>query len=243
MKPTQSQKMIKKALVIGGSGGIGQIIVKNLNENGWNISILSRNNNKSGGNSKFYQADLRQPSDIKAAFEKIKREEIYFNSVINCAGVIQDRLLLKMSELDWSEVVKVNLDAAFWVTQLAAPLLEKAGGGHLIHLGSISGIRGKAGQGNYAAAKAGLVALAQSAARELGEKNIRVNVVLPGFLPTPMTAGISEAERESIRRENVLQRIGTAEEVARFVAFLCSTEHISGQVFNLDSRILPTWSG
>lgn len=231
----------KRVLVVGGGGGIGRTIAKFFDESGWKISILSRKINESGVNISFYEADLRVPAQIEAAFEKIKRDQGSFDAVINGSGLIQDQLLINMPEPAWDDVVNVNLSAAFRITRFAAPLLEKAGGGHLIHFSSISGVTGRRGQGNYAAAKAGLVALAKNAARELGEKNIRVNVIIPGFLRTPMTAKISAEQEEQIRRDNALGRIGTVDEVARFVHFLCSTENISGQVFNLDSRILPSW--
>lgn len=238
MKETDRQN---KILVVGGSGGIGKFIVYKFYESGWRVANLSRKYVNSGGICSFYPADLSKTSQIQEAFEIVENEFQHLDAVVNCAGIIHDQSLLKMSEPAWDSVIHLNLKAAFLITQLAAPLLEKNSGGHIVHMGSMSGMIGRFGQGNYAAAKAGLASLVKSAARELGGKNIRVNLVIPGFQRTPMTAGLSANQVEKIYRENVLGRIGTPEEVARFVHFLCTTEHISGQVFNLDSRILPTW--
>lgn len=230
-----------KILVVGGSGGIGKFIINKFYESGWKTANLSRKNVGSGDKCLFYPTDLSKISQIKETFKRLEKEFQNLDAVVNCAGIIQDQTLIKMSEPAWDSVLHLNLKAAFLITQLAAPLLEKNSGGHIVHMGSMSGMIGRFGQGNYAAAKAGLISLVKSAARELGEKNIRVNLVIPGFQRTPMTSRLSADQVEKIRRENVLGRIGTPEEVAKFVHFLCTTEHISGQVFNLDSRILPTW--
>jgi len=229
----------KNILIVGGSGVIGQELVKFYDESGWNTAILSRNNDGSGGNTLFLKADLRLSVQMDQAIEELRGHFGHLNAVVFCAGMISDQLILKMNEEDWDEVLRVNLKGVFLLIQRVSPLLELAGGGHLICLGSIVGSTGRIGQTNYAAAKAGLVALVKSSARELGPRNIRVNVILPGFINSSMSSKLSEAQREKIKQENVLGRVGNANEVARFIHFLSTTDHISGQVFNLDSRILP----
>jgi len=194
-----------------------------------------------GGNCIYLKADLTLPSQIDQAFTQLKSTISALDAVIFSAGVVQDQLLIKMVEADWDQVCAINLKSVWALTQKCLPLLEASGGGHLVHLGSIAGLTGRMGQANYSASKAGLIALSKSFAKELGPKNIRSNVVLPGFLKTPMTYGVSQDKVEKIKNENSLGRMGTVEEVARFIYFLCSTDHISGQVFNLDSRILPTF--
>jgi len=231
----------RNILVIGGSGGIGQNIVQLFDKNGWKVAILSRNADRSGGNCIYLKADLTLSSQIDQAFTQLKSKISALDAVIFAAGVIQDQLLINMVEADWDQVCEVNLKSVWALTQKCLPLLEASGGGHLVHLGSIAGLTGGMGQANYSASKAGLIALSKSFAQELGPKNIRSNVVLPGFLKTPMTQGVSQDKIEKIKNENSLGRMGTVEEVARFIYFLCSTDYISGQVFNLDSRILPTF--
>lgn len=233
--------MEKQILIVGGRGGLGEVLAQKFDKSGWKVLILSRKTDRNGGKYPYFRADLRVPSQIRVAAKEINLRFNKLHAVLFCAGVVQDQTLLKLEESHWDEVLQVNLKSSFLLTQLLTPLLGSADGGHLVHLGSIVGLTGRRGQSNYAAAKAGLVALAKSSAKELGSQNIRVNVVLPGFLKTPMTAHLTRKHIEQIYNDNVLGRTGTLEEVAQFVLFLCSTKHISGQVFNLDSRILPTF--
>jgi 3-oxoacyl-[acyl-carrier protein] reductase len=133
----------------------------------------------------------------------------------------------------------VNLRGVFLVCRAAAPLLAARGGGHILNLSSHSGRVGARGQANYAAAKAGVIGLTQSLARELGPQNIRVNAVLPGVLPTPMTAGLTPEQLAAFARANALNRLNDPAEVARFLVFLTTLANVSGQVFQLDSRVTP----
>lgn len=227
-----------EALIVGGSGGIGSLLAKKMCVSGWNLSILSRNRVNIGGITHFFKADLTSADQIQKCLEEIKKAKPTLKALIFAAGAVSDSLIPRLSEDSWERVVSVNLKSVWQISKELVPLIEAAGGGHIVCLGSIVGVTGRSGQSNYAAAKAGLTGLCKSLAREAGEKNIRVNVILPGFLQTKMTSSLKEDQIKTISEENVLKRTGTVEEVVRFIQFLISTEHISGQVFNLDSRIL-----
>jgi len=159
--------------------------------------------------------------------------------LINNAGLAADQLLSRMEEAAWDRVLSVNLKGAFLCARAVLPEMIRRQRGHLIHIGSYSGRQGAAGQGNYAAAKAGLLGLSAALAREGGPHNVRSNVLLPGVLPTGMTATLPAAQLRAFANANVLGRINSVAEVARFAAFLARLENVSGQVFQLDSRIVP----
>jgi 3-oxoacyl-[acyl-carrier protein] reductase len=144
-----------------------------------------------------------------------------------------------MTESEFSDVLDVHLKGAFLCSQAALKLMVKQRAGHIIHIGSYSALSGPAGQANYAAAKAGIIALTQSIAAEYGQRGIRANCVLPGFLDTKMTQHLlaDETQRQSVLAVHTLGRLNTPAEAARFIAFLHTMENISGQVFQLDSRI------
>jgi NAD(P)-dependent dehydrogenase (short-subunit alcohol dehydrogenase family) len=156
--------------------------------------------------------------------------------VVHCAGITRDALIAKMSDEEWSSVLATNLDSAFYLLRSAGSALRDAGGGAIVLVSSINAERGKAGQANYAASKAGLNALAKTAAREMGRFGIRVNVVEPGWIDTPMTAALSPDLRNRAIGETLLGRIGRPEDVAGAVLFLCSdlSQHITGQVLRVD---------
>jgi len=160
------------------------------------------------------------------------------DAVIHAAGLTCDALLARARPEDWDAVFAVNLDGARRLARATLPLLAgQGGGGHWIAIGSHAGLAGSAGQAAYAASKAALNGLMLSWAREFGADNVRVNTVLPGVLPTPMTESLDPEVMRSYARANVLGRINDPAEVARFVAFLLTTANISGQAFALDSRI------
>jgi 3-oxoacyl-[acyl-carrier protein] reductase len=174
-------------------------------------------------------------ASVKAFFSQIDRLDL----LINNAGLFIDKPLVSMSAEDFTKVVDVCLKGAFLCSQAAVKLMSRQREGHLIHIGSFSALSGPAGQTNYAAAKAGLIALSQSLAREYGARNVRSNCVLPGFLDTKMTRELlaNESFRESLLAGHALGRLNTPEDAARFILFLDSLPNISGQVFQLDSRV------
>jgi 3-oxoacyl-[acyl-carrier protein] reductase len=160
------------------------------------------------------------------------------DAVIHAAGITCDALLARARSEDWDAVLAVNLDGARGLARATLPLLAGQGrGGHWIAIGSHAGLAGSAGQAAYAASKAALLGLMLSWAREFAADNVRVNTVLPGVLPTPMTESLDPEVMRSYAQANALGRINDPAEVSRFVAFLLTTANISGQVFALDSRI------
>lgn len=156
--------------------------------------------------------------------------------LINNAGITGDALLARLSPGQWDAVIDTNLKGAHLCSQAAARRMIRQRDGHIVHIGSYSARQPPVGQSAYAAAKAGLIGLTKSHAKEFGTRNIRVNCVLPGFLETRMTASLGEAPRTAALERHALKRFNTREEAARFIHYLTTTEHISGQVFQLDSR-------
>jgi 3-oxoacyl-[acyl-carrier protein] reductase len=158
---------------------------------------------------------------------------------VNNAGIFRDAPLVKMTDEDFEAVLDVNLKGAFLCTQAALKLMSRQREGHIINIGSYSALSGPAGQANYAAAKAGLIALTQSTAKEYGPRNIRANCLLPGFLETKMTRHLLEdaAWKESLLSQHTLGRLNTPQDAARFILMLHAMPAVSGQVFQLDSRI------
>ena len=179
------------------------------------------------------EMDVRDEAQVEAYFARLERLDV----LIANAGLTRDGTLAGMAASDFDEVVNTNLRGAFLCTRAAIKMMMKQRSGHILLIGSRSGKNGPRGQTAYAAAKAGLVGFAQSVAKEYGSRNIRCNVVLPGFLETKMTAGLSEKRREEIRAEHTLGRFNTTSNAARAIAFLARLDNVSGQVFTLDSRI------
>lgn len=224
------------ALVTGGGGKIGTAIVELLAEAG--ARVVAADVQYTGGDASSTRAvcDVTDAAEVEALVGRIVAEHGTLDLVVHCAGITRDAVLWKLSDEDWSAVLGVNLDAAFYLLRAAAPHLRRSPRGAAVLVSSINGERGKLGQSNYAASKAGLIGLARSAARELGRDGARVNVVSPGFIETPMTGTLPAAIREQALAESVLGRVGKPEDVAGAVLFLCSelAHHVTGQVLRVD---------
>ena len=177
--------------------------------------------------------DVRDEAAVENYISGLSRVDV----LIANAGLTRDGALTALSLDDFKEVLDVNLLGTFLCARAALKLMVKQRSGHILLIGSRSARYGTRGQSAYAAAKAGLVGFAQSLAKEYGGRNIRCNVVLPGFLETKMTATLTPARREEVRAEHALGRFNTVENAARFIAMLARLDHVSGQVFTLDSRI------
>ena len=227
-------------LISGAAGGLGQVLVAELARAGHRVL------------AGWHQAPLPAlpvgvetvPLDVtcqdscSAAAELALARWGRLDAVIHAAGITCDSLLARAQSEDWDAVFAVNLDGARRLARATLPILAgQGGGGHWIAIGSHAGLAGSAGQAAYAASKAALNGLMLSWAREFAADNVRVNTVLPGVLPTPMTDSLDPEVMRSYAQANVLGRINDPAEVARFVAFLLTTANISGQVFALDSRI------
>jgi 3-oxoacyl-[acyl-carrier protein] reductase len=179
------------------------------------------------------EMDVRDEASVDAFFARLHHLDV----LVANAGVVRDATLLKLTNDDYNEVVDVDLRGVFLCVRAALRLMLKQRSGHLILIGSRSARNGPRGQGAYAAAKAGLMAFAQSVAREYGARDIRCNVVLPGFLQTKFTSNLTRERFDAIRSEHVLGRFNTVENAGRFITSLARLDHVSGQVFTLDSRI------
>lgn len=159
--------------------------------------------------------------------------------LVNNAGAVDDALMAGMTNESFGSVLEVNLTGAFRCARAAVKRMSRQRSGHVINVGSFAALTGTAGQANYAAAKAGLIGLTKSLAAEYGARNVRCNCVLPGFLETRMTRAVLERRREEVLARHALGRLNTLEDAARFIVMLDSMAHVSGQVFQLDSRIGP----
>lgn len=230
------------AVVTGGSRGLGREIAILLGKSEYNVAVNylhSRGKadeaaSEIGKNAVAIKADVSDMKQVEAMAEIIKEKWSGVDALINNAGITKDNLLIMQKESDWDEIIKVNLNGCFNTARAFVPLM--AGGGHIINISSYSGLKGKAGQAAYSASKAALIGLTYSLAKELGTHNIKVNCVLPGYMPTDMGGHAGKAMKDA-RMESILKSLSDPKKVAEFIRHLLTTEHITGQVFTLDSRI------
>jgi 3-oxoacyl-[acyl-carrier protein] reductase len=241
----------KKRVVIvtGASRGLGRVIALRFGKAGDRVVVnfLSRGQDaaaaaheiiRNGGEAVPTRADVRIASDIDAMIRDTAQRWGTVDVLINNAGVTKDGLLLRMPEQDWDDVIAGNLSGPFHCIRAVSPIMARQRQGHIISIASIVGVQGREGQANYSAAKAGLIGLTKACARELGRFDIKVNAVLPGYIPTDMGNKIADAVLNRVIEENTLGRVSEPDEVADFVYNLSLMNNVSGQVFNLDSRII-----
>ena len=230
----------KVVVITGAAGGLGRALVHEFLSDEWFVFAGSR-----GGRFdpverlSSIEMDVTNPMTVSRAIEEIAAHQGRLDCLINNAGLTSDALLPHLSEADWQRVIDVNLTGAFRCSRAIAQQMIEQHDGHIINVSSFAGRAGATGQASYAAAKAGLLGLTQSLARELGPHNVRVNAILPGLLPTRMTASLTSERMQAYAAANALGRINSLDEVARFIRFLAGTRNISGQMFQLDSRIAP----
>lgn len=223
----------RTAVVAGGSGGIGRAVCASLLQAGAQVISIDRPGAVAVAGATNLPVDLADAAAIAALAPALPERVHVF---VHCAGITRDGVSWKLLPEQWSEVQRVNLDSAFHLIQLLVPRLRAAGSGSVVLLASINGERGKFGQSNYAASKAGLIAFGKSIARELGAFGIRVNSVAPGWIETEMTSALPEEHRQRALAETALGRLGTPDDVAGVVLFLCSplAAHMTGQVLRVD---------
>jgi NAD(P)-dependent dehydrogenase (short-subunit alcohol dehydrogenase family) len=226
----------RTALVAGGSGGIGSATAALLLAAGARVVSVDREGRAAPEGSIGLECDLSDARSVRAMFAELERGELEPDIVVHSAGVVRDGMLWKLDDSAWSDVLRANLDSAFHLLRGAIPCMRRCGRGSVVLVSSINGERGKIGQANYAASKAGLLGLARTAARELGPSGIRVNVVAPGMVRTPMTEALPDAVLRGAAAEAALGRIAEPDDVARVVLFLCSdmSRHVTGQVLRVD---------
>jgi len=224
------------ALVTGAAGGIGRAICVALRARGALVVGADLKPSAADAEQDCVACDVTNLAEVEALVTRITEEHGGLDILVHAAGITRDRVLWKMEVEEWNAVMRVNLDAAFLLLRTASPHLRKSTRGSVVLIASINGERGKFGQSNYAASKAGLIGLARSAARELGRDGVRVNVVAPGLIATAMTEALPEKAREQAVAETVLGRPGQPEDVADAVVFLGSNlaRHITGQVLRVD---------
>lgn len=209
------------ALITGGRGVLAQALAAVLAEAGWEVHAPSK-----------AELDVRDEPSIRRFVEGLPRIDL----LVNNAGIRRDAAFPKLAESGWDEVMDTNLKGAWRCARAVLEVMKRQGFGQVVNIGSHTARHGVAGQAAYGAAKAGLLALTQSLAAEAGAEGIRVNAVLPGWMPTPFNAELPKPIHEAARAAHHLGRFNTPENTARFVHFLHGMEHTSGQVFQLDSR-------
>lgn len=236
-----SETSSRVVLITGAAGGLGRGLVSEFSAQGWRVAAAFHRATAQPETETIWPLalDVTNRAQVSTVVENILARWGRIDALINNAGVTADRLLLQMDEADLVRVLDVNLKGAFLCAQAVIRPMMKQRDGHIINLTSFSAKHGPAGQCNYSAAKAGLIGLTESLAKEVGSRNVRVNAILPGVLPTPMTAKLGEETLRDFAAANALCRLNDVAEVARFIAFLATTRNISGQLFQLDSRVAP----
>jgi 3-oxoacyl-[acyl-carrier protein] reductase len=241
----------KTAIITGASRGIGRGIARTFAQHGCNVAFtysssvenaqsLERELNDLGIKAKSYQSNAADFDQAQALVNQVLEEFESVDILINNAGITKDNLLMRIGEEDFDKVIEVNLKSVFNMTKAIQRTFLKQRHGSLIHMSSVVGIKGNAGQSNYAASKAGIIGFSKAIALELGSRNIRSNVIAPGFIETEMTDKLSEEIVQQWRDGIPLKRGGTPEDVANACVFLASdlSNYITGQVLQVDGGML-----
>jgi len=234
------------ALVTGASRGLGRAIAERLARDGWKVELVARQADKlnevraaieaAGGKACVHTADISDPKAADAVLAAVEKESGPLGALINNAGITKDGLLMRMDDADWSAVIDTNLTGAFRWIRAASRGMLKARAGRIVNIGSVVGLVGNAGQANYAAAKAGLIGLTQSVAREFASRGITCNCVCPGFFETDMTSVLKDDIKSKALIGIPLNRFGKPSEVAGLVSFLCGPDagYVTGQAWAID---------
>ena len=238
------------ALVTGASRGIGRATALRLASDGAKVALnfasnvakaeeVKREIEAAGSEAMLLQGDVSKLDVVTALVQKTIDTWGRLDILVNNAGIARDNLLLKMSEDDFDKVIATNLKGVFNCTKAVTKIMMKQRGGRIVNMSSVVALRGNVSQANYAAAKAGIIGLTKSAARELASRGVTVNAVAPGFIDTDMTAALSEKVKEVLLKEIPAGRMGTPEDVANAVAFLVSDQaaYITGQVLSVNGGL------
>ena len=240
----------KIALVTGAGRGIGKSIAELLASKGHHVICISRSAsscggvadaiNATGGSAESLPLDVADKAAVKQTCEALLEKHTNIDILVNNAGITRDGLLFRMSDDEWDAVIDTNLSSCFsFIKHLARPMTRKRWG-RIINMASVIGLTGNAGQANYAAAKAGMIGLTKSLAKEFAARNVTVNAVAPGFIATDMTAELNEKTQEAIVGVIPMKRMGESKDIAAISAFLASEDagYITGQVFTVDGGMV-----
>jgi 3-oxoacyl-[acyl-carrier protein] reductase len=235
----------KTALVTGASGGLGQAIAARLAADGANVALIGQSVERlqqaadqvkaAGRKAQAYTCDVSKGDAVQATVAQVVKDFGGLDILVNNAGITRDGLVMRMSEADWDQVMAVNLKSVFLFTKAASKIMMKNRAGAIVNIASIIGLIGNAGQGNYSASKAGIMAFTKSVARELASRNVRVNAIAPGFIDTKMTAEMPEDLQKKMLESIPLGRYGKPGDVASVVAFLAGDDaaYMTGQVLTV----------
>ncbi|HMH86156.1 MAG TPA: 3-oxoacyl-[acyl-carrier-protein] reductase [Gemmatimonadaceae bacterium] len=237
----------KNALVTGSTRGIGRGIAEAFAQSGARVAVVGRDLQRAeeaasavGNNAAGFAADVGDTAAIAKLVGDVEKAFGSIDILVNNAGITRDNLVMRLKDEDWDAVQNANLRGAFAAIRAVSRGMMKKRSGRIINIASIVGLIGNKGQANYAASKAGLIALTKSVAKELGSRNILVNAVAPGFIETEMTAAMTQEARDALGQQIALERLGSVQDVAAMVAFLASdlASYITGQVFVVDGGMV-----
>ena len=237
----------KTALITGAARGIGKALALKFAEEGANIAFTDLVIDESGEETRkeieakgvkclAYASNAANFEETAEVVKKIHEDFGTIDVLVNNAGITKDGLMLRMTEAQWDAVINVNLKSAFNFVHACLPIMMRQRGGSIINMSSVVGVHGNAGQANYAASKAGMIALAKSVAQEMGSRGVRANAIAPGFIETAMTHQLSDEVRKEWMKQIPLRRGGKAEDVANVAVFLASdlSSYVTGQVIQVD---------
>src|SRR5215470_315415 len=239
----------KTALITGATGGIGGAIARALHRQGATVAISGRQTERLatlaaelGGRAEVFPCDLARKEEVAKLIDQVGAKLGRLDILVNNAGLTKDNLFMVMKDEQWDEVIAVNLTSTFMLMRAAARAMMRAktGYGRIINISSISGIMGNPGQGNYAAAKAGMIGMSKSLAREVASRGITVNCIAPGFISTAMTDALNEKQTASIKEAIPAQKFGTPEDVAAAAVYLASVEaaYLTGQTLHVNGGMV-----
>lgn len=237
------------ALVTGAAQGIGKAVALLLAQNGADVVVSDINLEKAEETAKEVQTlgrkalaikvDVAKLADVEKMVEAILSQFGKVDILVNNAGIARDKLILRMTEEDWDAVLNINLKGTFNCTKTVVRHMSKQKSGKIVNIASVVGEMGNAGQGNYAASKAGVIGFTKTIAREFAQRGINVNAIAPGYIETPMTDALPDKAKEELKRLIPMDRLGRPEDVAEAVLFLVSeaSSYITGQVLNVNGGI------
>ncbi len=234
-------------IVTGASRGIGQAVAKRLSAVGYAVALVARSENELtllaqelGANCRAYPADISDWDAVKQVVAQVQEDFGGIYGLVNNAGMTRDGLFVRMTPEQWEAPITVNLNGTFYFTRFTAAVMMRAREGRIVNISSVIGLTGNAGQANYAASKAGIIALTKSVAKELGGRNVTCNSVAPGFIRTDMTSDLTEKVRNAMLDKIPLKRFGEGDDVAGVVEFLLSpaAAYITGQTVVVDGGMI-----